>query len=146
MREAKGYIDNFTLLEMVKQELEIDIEKVFCPIKSFPEKMDFTFCTTKCYSPCKSFMNFEYVTNKCHNLSCASETPCSNCLEKIEKVKVYMKCVKAIFDIDMERHKVRWRVNKHVKRREKIYKRLQAGKRKKQREKDKWKERNSGNS
>lgn len=141
MRQAKKKIDKAELFYEILDALGISVGEIHlpCPIPSFPDKQSIRFCTNKCFTPCKTFTQFQFVTLNCANLVCEDSSPCAKCLDRIEAYKMLMKCIRVLFPEDEKA--IGRRCKSHIVHREKYYKRLQKGKRKKQRERQKWKDR-----
>jgi|AntRauTorcE11897_2_1112592.scaffolds.fasta_scaffold02896_4 hypothetical protein len=126
MRRAKESkeLDEMIQLSLDSTNLE-EIPFCRCPIYQFPEFMSTVFCTTKCYQACTGFRNFHFIVDACNNMACDEDTPCVECLEKIDEFKLLMRLLKAIFTMRMCKPAVAKRVRLFCKKSNGYAKKLQ---------------------
>lgn len=87
----------------------------FCTIYDLPEFVSTVFCMTKCFYPCARMQKFQFITDKCPDIFCDEDHPCSDCLEKIEAFKEMMPRIRGVFDQRSKQRVAEWRAMQWVR-------------------------------
>jgi|AntRauTorcE11897_2_1112592.scaffolds.fasta_scaffold01324_10 hypothetical protein len=123
MRKAKGKLELQELIDVALEDTSFDdIPRCACPINQFPHTMSTVFCITRCYQPCDNFRSFAFITDRCDDIKCYHDAPCSRCLRKIDEYKVLMRCVKVIFDKRMQDWRQTARLKSYAHKNNRTYK------------------------
>lgn len=97
-RAKSSSVKSKEIFAEVIEELALDgMPKVLnCPIKTVKNGAYISRCVANCVYKCPTFKNFTYITGKCTHDGCTLESPCLDCLEEIQNVKVLIQCIKAL--------------------------------------------------
>lgn len=73
-----------------------EIPRVSCPI--FKKDTNITECSCECryVSNCQEFKNFKYIMKACFKEGCTLYNPCTECIDKIHKVKTLVLVLQTI--------------------------------------------------
>jgi hypothetical protein len=93
----KSSLNGSEALRKVLEELEIEYPKFPCPVGYYGNVVELKTCVIRCSVPCRVFNNFQYAVTGCDDDLCDELSPCIECTERIEKYKVLINCIRAIF-------------------------------------------------